>query len=284
MKKYHYKIDIAGNNAPAKLLGAIERNSRVLEVGCGSGMQTRVLTKDLGCSVTGIEIDANAAEEARQFCDQLVIANVDDLDFEQALGGRQYDVVLLADVLEHLKDPARALKRTKGFLVQGGFVLASIPNVVHAALVLEMVHGRFDYRPYGLLDDTHIRFFTKKGIFKLFEDCDLAITDIDRVRLLPEKTEFFTHEYGAGDEAVLEYIRSQNPEWNTFQFVVKAVPTTSEMVLQGHALLELEDRLKNAEISNAVLAKRNRKLQNELDWLARKPIYQIYSRLKGLFR
>ena len=163
-KKYLYDITDDPNHVASKIFSLIDGGQTVLEVGCASGIQTRQLKERLGCKVTGIEIDPLAAEDARPYCEDLIVGSIETLDLTQALGDKRFDVITFADVLEHLYTPVEALKKVRTFLNADGYLIASIPNIAHAAICWEIAHGRFDYRKYGLLDNTHIRFFTKRNV------------------------------------------------------------------------------------------------------------------------
>jgi len=169
-KKYLYNITDEPNHAASKLIALIGAGQTVLEVGCASGIQTRQFKERLGCKVTGVELDHLAAEDARPYCENLIIGNIEDLDLRQTLGDRHFDAITFSDVLEHLYEPADTLKKVRPFLKESGHLIASIPNIAHAAICWELAHGRFDYQKYGLHNNTHIRFFTKKNAAKLFED------------------------------------------------------------------------------------------------------------------
>src|SRR2546422_6811471 len=140
-KLYDYRVRAGAGNAPAMLLSLIGRDRRVLEIGCSSGSQTRVLASELGCQVFAIEIDPEAAELARPYCKHLVIGNIESVTRDELAAGEPYDVVLCADVLEHLLNPRLALEKVRSLIASDGFLLASIPNVTHSALVFEMMTG-----------------------------------------------------------------------------------------------------------------------------------------------
>lgn len=283
MKKYIYQVDQAAQDSPAKLLRAVGRSKRVLEVGCASGVQTRILAENLECKVTGIEIDPAAAAEAAKFCERVIVGDLESNEVFASLGSERFDVITIADVLEHLRDPSAALKKLKPHLDATGYVLASIPNVVHAGLVLQMAHGRFDYRPYGLLDDTHLRFFTLKSVLRLFEESGLTITDIDRVIRSVESTEFAMHRATPDEMPLLDFMRQNNPEWQTYQFIVRAVASPVEGALQTYGQLETQDRLKDTELTNKVLAKQVTTLQNQIAWMESRLPYRMLRRLKRWF-
>lgn len=269
-KVYDYVIDRAGRRAPAKLLRLVPRGSRVLEVGCSSGSQTRVLAKELDCRITAVEVDPQAAEHARPFCENLVIGNIETMSKEELEAGGPYDVVLFADVLEHLYSPQVALEKVRSLLAPDGFLLASIPNVTHASLVFEMANGRFEYRDFGLLDSTHIRFFDRHAVLRLFEDAGYKIENIDCVKLAPANTEFRTTPIDDADRAILDYIRSRNPDSDTFQFIMRAVPARGETVVRSD-LLGARQNIERLERELVEARKLLKKRESELEWLLRRP-------------
>jgi len=209
---------------------------RVLEIGCSSGSQTRSLSGDLECQVVAVEIDPVAAERARPYCERLIVGSIESLSTEDLSSGGAYDVVLFADVLEHLRDPRAALEKVRALISPNGCVLASIPNVTHSALVFEMMNGRFEYRDYGLLDATHIRFFDRVGVLRLFEEAGYVVEDTDCVTVPPDQTEFRVQPADDDDRFVLNYMRRRNPDSETFQFIVRAVPGIAGIDSKGAAL------------------------------------------------
>jgi SAM-dependent methyltransferase len=175
-----------------ELLDMIEiAPGRVLDVGCGGGATDAELKRRFpGASVIGIESVAGAADRAHARVDRLIRANVETLDFAAAgIGPGTLDLIIVADVLEHLYDPWQVLGKLRPLLASGGRVLASIPNVRNLWLLEKIVRGRFDYRDEGLLDITHIRFFTLAEMRTMFADTGYVI---ERTRLnvdgnLPER-------------------------------------------------------------------------------------------------
>jgi 2-polyprenyl-3-methyl-5-hydroxy-6-metoxy-1,4-benzoquinol methylase len=139
--------------------------------------------------VTGIEVNPEAAAKARLYCQRVICGDAEKLDYAKELDGERFDVVLFADVLEHLKDPSALLRRIRDFIESDGYVVASIPNIGHAAVVLELLAGRFAYRPFGLLDNTHIRFFNRRSIYETFEATGYVIEELSRIEVAPCATE-----------------------------------------------------------------------------------------------
>jgi methionine biosynthesis protein MetW len=145
------------------VLDAVPDGARVLDVGCATGYLAAELARR-GCDVVGVELDPVAARQARAICRDVVVGDLDAPDTREAVqravdGG--VDVVICADVLEHVRDPWAVLAWLRTLLRPGGQAVVSIPNIAHWTARRAMLRGRFDYRDHGLFDRTHVRFFTR---------------------------------------------------------------------------------------------------------------------------
>jgi hypothetical protein len=178
----------------------------------------------LNCEVTGIEVCEEAAELARQHCRQVLVGDAEVMDFEAVLATEQFDAIIFADVLEHLRDPGEVLRKTVKLLSNEGAIVASIPNIAHSSMRLGLLNGEFRYRPYGLLDDTHLRFFTRDTIEELFDKAGLKITTWLRRCLAVDQTEIKFPEHLLTDEILRLF--AEDPEADTYQFIVRAVPSS----------------------------------------------------------
>jgi SAM-dependent methyltransferase len=155
-------------------LGGDGRGRHVLDVGTASGYLARLLS-ERGFRVTGIEADAELARQAASSCDRVILANLDEPLPE--LGG-PFDAIIYADVLEHLRQPSDVLKNINGYLKHDGMVIISLPNVAHLWVRLQLLLGRFDYADRGILDRTHLRFFTLKTFRDFLLEADLEAVEI----------------------------------------------------------------------------------------------------------
>jgi SAM-dependent methyltransferase len=144
----------------------------VLDVGCASGGLLAALEDHAGRRV-GIEPDPVAATAARRHADEVHVGSVHDVE----PGDRSFDVVVLGDVLEHVADPDGALRRAAGWVAPGGRLVLSVPNVAHWSIRLEVLRGRWEYRASGILDDTHLRFFTWHSAADLVTAAGLATVE-----------------------------------------------------------------------------------------------------------
>ena len=146
----------------------------ILEIGCAAGMTGNKLKQKPGVYVAGVELDHRAAVEAKKVLDDVIEGDIETL--ELPFGEKRFDCILFADVLEHLIDPLAVLKKTRKLLRANGTVIASIPNVQYLGLVNQLVEGNWTYQDEGILDRTHLRFFTYHEIVKLFDEAGYRIS------------------------------------------------------------------------------------------------------------
>ncbi|HMC07946.1 MAG TPA: methyltransferase domain-containing protein [Actinomycetota bacterium] len=174
LPKYHTEADAPRpGDAHDLVLGQVPRGSRVLELGCATGYLSRWMG-EAGATVVGIEIDADSAKLAEQWCERVIVGSLEGAEvWEEA--GSGYDVVLAAAVIEHLRDPLEALRRCRQALAPGGRIIVNLPNVAHWQERLLHLRGRFDYEDYGIRDRTHLKFFTYHTALDLFRRGGLEV-------------------------------------------------------------------------------------------------------------
>ena len=152
---------------------------RVLDVGCGTGSFGASLRKRTGCEVWGVESNAPSIPKAEENLDKVLHGYFGP---ELDLPSGYFDCVVFNDVLEHMPDPASALALARALLSCGGCVVASIPNVRHFPTVWKLVvGGEWEYKEFGILDKTHLRFFTRLSIRRLFQEAGFTIQRIDGI-------------------------------------------------------------------------------------------------------
>ena len=147
----------------------------VLDVGCGDGSNTTYLRERGATHVVGIELSCKHGKTAAEKMDEVFVGSVEG-DMPGWLLNREFDLVICGDIIEHLVDPWKTLERLRNVISPFGYLLASIPNIRHYSVLKDLViGGKFHYVSAGLLDRTHLRFFTKKEIVELFEDAGYKI-------------------------------------------------------------------------------------------------------------
>jgi SAM-dependent methyltransferase len=228
-------IDLESGSVHADVVRLVGESARVLELGPATGYMSRAFV-NRGCSVVGIETDAKMAERAAEVCERVIVGDLDDLDLEVELGEDRFDAIVAADVLEHLKDPLAALKRLRPFLKPGGSFVISVPNVAHGSVRLALLSGHFDYQDIGLLDSTHLRFFTRETLEQMLDEAELGLAELHRHELNLDASEvpFDPAAVPAAMRDELEH----DPEARTYQFVVKAI------AMEREGLRELQRRLR----------------------------------------
>ncbi|MCW3022832.1 MAG: class SAM-dependent methyltransferase [Conexibacter sp.] len=161
------------------VLDAVADGARVLDVGCATGYLAAKLGRR-GCTVVGVEFDPVAAQQARAFCREVVVGDLESeavrADVQRAVAGAGgVDTVICADVLEHLRDPWAVLAWLRTLLDPGGRAIVSVPNIAHWTARRALLRGRFDYADFGLLDRTHLRFFTRASATELAHRAGFAV-------------------------------------------------------------------------------------------------------------
>ncbi len=220
--------DLDDNSSLKKMLQLVGENKRVVDFGCATGYFARFLTNK-GCQVTGVEVNSQAAKSAEQYCEKVIVADLDFVSLAEILPEQAFDVAVFGDVLEHLRNPWRVLKETRELLKPEGYVVVSIPNIAHGAIRLALLQGDFEYMELGILDNTHLRFFTRKTVETLFERCEYFVESVERTKLpifsgsnwIPniEKDNF--------DSKIIQEIE-QDEDADTLQFVIRAFPLSLE--------------------------------------------------------
>jgi 2-polyprenyl-3-methyl-5-hydroxy-6-metoxy-1,4-benzoquinol methylase len=261
LSHYHTAIDPGGeNNSHASMLRMVGFNKRALEVGCASGHVSERLQAQ-GCRVVGVEVDAAVAEAAMPWLERLVVGDVESDQLWGQLEGEEFDAIIFGDVLEHLREPLRALRSSLKHLRPTGVVVVSVPNITHVDVKVALLRGTFPYAETGLLDRTHVHFITKESLLDMLREAGLVGVELQRVTVPAFSTEIGVERGDLSDE-VLEALLADR-ESLTYQFVVKAVHDDG-----GRALEELSQDMVGLTDQLVDLNKRHETLTHEYAVLA----------------
>jgi len=212
-----------------KLLARESKPLKILDVGTASGYLGKIL-KGRGHYVAGIEYDAASAETAKQFYDSFQVADIETFELPYR---REFDYILFADVLEHLRDPAAVLRRYIPALKDSGKIIVSVPNVANLVIRLSLMLGHFDYTDRGILDRTHLRFFTLRSVRKMMSEVSCEVSDVVPTSLpvqivLPFTAKKFFVPFH-------ETLHALTQCWKTvfaYQFVIAASPDRPEVLFE----------------------------------------------------
>ena len=229
--KYSAIVDLGNRNTSHSLMHELvvqleKPPMSVLEVGCSSGYFGSTLVAR-GHHVTGVEPDRASFDAARLVLDEVFNGGIDE--FFETNPGRQFDAIIFGDVLEHLGAPEMTLRRSLHHLADGGAIIVSLPCVTHGSVRAMMLEGRWEYSERGLLDRTHVHFFSRKGVAGLMADAGLKIGKLHGIVVPIENV---SDEYGMQlrpqSIAAVESL-AEDGDVYTFQFVLRAQrPTGAE--------------------------------------------------------
>jgi len=225
-RRAHYAraIRAEGGDSLSKVAKLIAPGSRVLDVGTGRGVLGAYLSAEKGCTVDGIEIDEGHAAAARASYRTFLTVDLESARLDQMLPEAEYDAVVCADVLEHLRNPGDVLKQLLRSLRPSGRIIISIPNVGYAGVIAGLLEGQFNYTPEGILDTTHVRFYTRHSLLRFLAEQGLQPLSLDFVTLPVEESEF---PHLDGLPAAVRSAILSGPDALTYQFIVETVPGES---------------------------------------------------------
>ena len=154
-----------------------DKSSAILELGCGTGATgVAALSAGKAGRYVGLEIDPSAAREAQAVLSEVLVGDVAQMDLTRFYG--QFDAVIASEVLEHLTDPAKVLRDLALCIKPGGMIYASSPNISHWKVIRDLIRGHFDYAPDGVMDESHLRWFTPRTFRAMFEGAGILVTSV----------------------------------------------------------------------------------------------------------
>lgn len=187
----YYNLYKQNNYGNPLVLKQIRDSSTVFDIGCNTGNLAKGLTKFKKCKVYGVDISDSALKIAKKVLTDstvLDLENFKDFPFKNV----EFDYVILADVLEHIKNPEEVLQKIKSQL-KFKYLVVSLPNIAFIEIRIKLLLGIFDYKNYGIMDESHLHFYTKKTMQELFEKSGYKIISYKPFPLTNKKFSFITH-------------------------------------------------------------------------------------------
>ena len=218
----------------------INKKINVLDVGCGIGATLlEIKNKYKNATLYGIEISPYSGRVAQNICN-CIIGNIENevLSYEENF----FDYIILGDVLEHLVDPWKIIYDLKKYLKQDGYIIASIPNIMHISVLRKLLNGSFSYTESGILDKTHLRFFTLAETQNLFNsnEYDIESTKASVVPIDKNDEEFV-------DTLCKMYGEEFKQQYTAYQYIVKAKPKLDLYVFENDDVYNLRKALLNLD-------------------------------------
>lgn len=190
--KYQKNLCLWNTSTHNIFLRKVGRGKVVLDVGCAWGTLGKLLLEKKAAKMFGIEKNKEMAEEAKKNYEKIIIADVElvsDLPFPKGY----FDIIIFGDVLEHLRSPGNVFKKFKRYLSDNGFILVSLPNIANWNPRFNLFIGNFEYTPTGILDTSHLRFYTKKTGKQLIEHAGYKVKEILPAGKLVRFIKFFSN-------------------------------------------------------------------------------------------
>ncbi len=206
---------------------------RVLEIGCGRGATGAALKEKFhGVEYTGLESEEAIAQIAQTRLDKVITADIEKVELHECgLSEEYFDLVICGDVLEHLYDPWKTLSYLNDFLKPEGTLLLSIPNVQNISNIINLLNGHWSYTENGILDATHIRFFTLKEVVKMLSGTGYKLTQC-KGSLDPRlQSDTWPKNFDFGNFEIKNLTQREAFYFSTFQYLIaarKVVPQPSQ--------------------------------------------------------
>lgn len=218
--RYDYLFDPEDDSTASRVCRMVGKHRKVLELGCAAGAMSAVMSRHYQCRVTGLEYDTEAAERAKSYCEDVLVTSIETPDWAAMLQGKQFDTVVAADVLEHLHEPDACLRQLHSLLTADGRLIVSIPNIAHGGVIASLLCNEFEYAETGLLDRTHVHFFTRNSLGKMLHDCGFRVAHVETVDTGPWHPEF--HEKWAKLPTNVRDWLAQAPSGRAYQILMLA--------------------------------------------------------------
>lgn len=225
MSKYDFGYDIQKGSTAEWAYGLIKEKSEVLEIGPAIGTLAKHLKEEKQCQVDIVEIDSDAGKNAEKFarhaCIGEIEGDVERPEWFEAYKEMRYDYIVLLDVIEHIRYPERLLEKLKELLKKEGYLLISTPNIAHNSIIINLLNNYFEYTDVGILDNTHLKFYTYYSFCQLLHDAGFTITRKDYIQKRVGENEIPCN-YNEVSNEVEAYLRERKlADVYQFTFMVK---------------------------------------------------------------
>ena len=286
--KVRETIPVTLKESLGSLYKYIKPNLVILDVGCSSGYFGQMLIKEKKATVDGVEYNSEDAKQAQKVLRNVYSFDLDGSDWPKELLENKYDLIFFGDVLEHLKDPGTVLKKFSKLLSKSGKVIISIPNIAHGSIRLELLSGSFEYEELGILDNTHLKYFTFNSFVRLLAESGYKVLATDQITIPMSKDTIDTYINNLGLRTTDKfYTIMHSAEATAFQYKFLAeLGKPSKSVLRpkkpkeiSHAYMVEINKLSTDNIELKEKEKELESIKNSTSWKVTKPMRDV----KGYF-
>lgn len=251
MGKYDYDYNFSELLPLGKIASNVSENSTVLEFGCYTGGLAKYLKEEKNCKVYAIEIDEEAFSIAKKHLVDGLAGDIEEYHWLSYFEDIRFDVLIFADVLEHLRNPSEVLEKASALLKDNGTVLFSIPNIAHNDVIVKLLENRFDYTENGLLDSTHIHFWGGANLKDFFYSHGFFLAELDGHMVATEATEQAKRPARKFRDKNFKMLMKNRLYGEVYQFVGKLY----KLNYARKKRLEFEDKMASAENTHGAMCK-----------------------------
>ncbi|MBQ3325641.1 class I SAM-dependent methyltransferase [Candidatus Saccharibacteria bacterium] len=275
-----YVIDLnEKNDSHSILVNNALGSKKILDVGCGKGYMGTKIKELQRCTVDGIEIDKVAAKIAKKTYDQvfvMALGDQHDKNFRAFLENKEkYDCIICGDLIEHLADPGYILSILINKLARGGKLLVSIPNIAHANVIAGLVDGIFNYNMWGILDTTHLRFWTENSFYEFIAN----VNELYNLKMAPKIIAKTTAFDGSVDNSLLEEVCGKDiyTLQNIFEITIGKKKYTPKRRSTNNYSNLIRIGNSNTNLQNGIIQRDKiiYDMENSLSWKITKPLRKI---------
>jgi len=220
-----------GDNPRNELIDLIKVvPEQIFEIGCGSGATGMAIKQKFpDAKYIGIDSNKDAAEIARTRLDKVIVSDIDKVPLDTfGLEKGCFDLIICADILEHLYDPWKIINDLRGYLTADGKILASIPNVQYIEHIVSVLDGNWKYEDHGLMDATHIRFFTLNEIIKMFNGTGYNITHCSGISNPKMNSDTWPNDFDFGKFVLKNITKEEASKFSVLQYLLIAKKVSHE--------------------------------------------------------
>ena len=247
--EYRFDPDKVNHTAASIFRFAREGGIRVLDLGSGPGIVSGALATQAEKNVTCVDIESDHLEAASERgAQRTILSDLTSSEWLDQVAGETFDVIILADILEHLVEPGELLRQLRDaeLVAHGGYLVISIPNAAHVSILAALAAGDFPYRPTGLLDETHLRFFTLKSMRRLLEAHGFVVDRVERTIQQLRESELEDASLSVARD-VVQTLAKLHEDHDVYQYVLRASPMETRSNVSTSELQELRGHLRKSE-------------------------------------